>query len=72
MHEGERDAHERVEEERRGIWYVSADLGDFAQWGEEQGTDAVAESEVEHRSAPVLHETQLLTFEPSEPRQVWL
>ena len=45
-HESERDAHERVEEECRGVWYVTADLGDLAQGREEQGTDAVAESDV--------------------------
>jgi hypothetical protein len=46
-HESERDAHERAEEKRRGVWYVAADLGDLTQRGEEKGTEAVAESGVE-------------------------
>lgn len=48
-HKSERHADERVEEEGRGVGYVAADLGDLAQWGEEEGSEAVAESGVERR-----------------------
>lgn len=46
-HESERNAHERVEEECRGVWYVAADLRNLAKGGEEEGSEAVAESDVE-------------------------